>query len=80
MGYFLFLAIGVIFLSHFCCCGVCVGRERLGMGSSQSHSIFSELNELLRAKGTKQYFLGHIQTSVSAWNTQNFVIRKKSGK
>ena len=57
-----------------------MGRERLGMGSSQSHSIFSELDELLRAKGTKQYFLGHIQTSVSPWNTQNFVIRKKSGK
>lgn len=80
MGYFLFLAIGVIFLSYFCCCGDCVGRERLGMGSSQSHPIFSALDELLRAKGTKQYFLGHIQTSVSPWNTQNFVIRKKSGK
>jgi hypothetical protein len=50
------------------------------MGSSQSHPIFSALDELLRAKGAKQYFLGHIQTSVSPWNTQYFVIRKKSGK
>lgn len=80
MGYFLFLAVGVIFLSHFCCCGDCVEHERLGMGSSQSHPIFSALDELLRAKGAKIYLLGHIQTSVSPWNTQNFVIRKKSGK
>ena len=80
MGYFLFLAIGVIFLSLFCCCGDCVEHERLGMGSSQSHPIFSALDELLRAKGAKQYLLGHIQPSVSPWNTQNFVIRKKSGK
>ena len=57
-----------------------MGRERLGMGSSQSHPIFSALDELLRAKGAKLYLLGHIQPSVSPWNTQNFVIRKKSGK
>ena len=28
----------------------------------------------------EQYLLGHIQPSVSPWNTQIFVIRKKSGK
>ena len=28
----------------------------------------------------EQYLLGHIQPSVSPWNTPIFVIRKKSGK
>jgi hypothetical protein len=53
MDYFLFLPIWVIFLSLFCCCGNCVGHERIGMGLSQSCPIFSALNELLRVKGTK---------------------------
>jgi hypothetical protein len=57
-----------------------LGCERLGMGSLQSHPIFSALDELLRAKGTKLHLLGHIQPSVSPWNTPIFVIRKKSGK